>query len=235
MCNFQVLSSGSKGNAYVLDDGHTKLLLEAGIPWKQLQKKMNFKTHELDACVCSHLHADHSGYIKDVLDSGIDVYLSESVIKHYGIKKNHHRIYEIEHKKVFKQGTWAILPLSVPHDKDVPNLAFLLVSSKEKWLFAIDCLYFPYLITNLTGIAIGINYDTAILKDNVKNGTIHPALANRILSSHMSLQVALDFFVAQNLSKVREIHVLHTSETNADKDQIKKTIQRQTGKLVLMA
>ena len=233
--DFQVLSSGSKGNAYILDDNNTKLLIEAGIPWKQLQKKMNFKTHELSACICSHLHTDHSGYIKDVLDAGIDTYVSESIIEHYGLEKNHHRIHKIKHKKVFKQGTWAILPLSVPHDKDVPNLAFLFVSGKDKWLFAIDCLYFPYLIPNLTGIALGINYDMAMLKDNVKNDTIHPALANRILSSHMSLQVALDFFTDQNLSKVREIHIIHTSEVNADKDQIKEAIQRQTGKLVLMA
>ncbi len=232
MCNFQVLSSGSKGNAYILQSNSSKILIEVGITWSKMQKKTNFTTREIDFALVTHQHADHAGHIKEALKNGIDVYTSRDVINHYNIE-GHHRIHEIRHKEIATGNPWSILPLQVPHD--VPNLCFLIFYKKEKWLFMTDCVYCPYKFTGLTGISIAVNYDMTTLKENVKNGTIHPALANRILSSHMSLQVALDFFAAQDLSKVREIHVLHTSEVNADKDQIKEAIQRQTGKLALIA
>lgn len=226
---FRILASGSKGNAYILSNDTAKILIECGIAWKQLQKKMNFKTHEINFTLVTHRHADHAGYIKDALAAGIDTYTSQDVIN-YCDTESRHRLHEIKHKKTVKIGLYTILPLSVPHD--VPNLCFIILRGKEKWLYITDCIYCPYHFSGLTGIAIGINYDMDLLKENVKNDVTNSALANRILSSHMSLQTALDFFRAQDLNKVREIHVLHCSETNIDKEKAKREIQKVTGKLI---
>jgi len=52
----KVLASGSSGNAYFVSDGKTPLLLEAGIPFKEIQRGLNFRLQELVGCLISHEH-----------------------------------------------------------------------------------------------------------------------------------------------------------------------------------
>lgn len=52
----EVLASGSAGNCYVVDDGSTKVMIECGIPIKQIKRKGGFKVHEMSGCLISHEH-----------------------------------------------------------------------------------------------------------------------------------------------------------------------------------
>lgn len=52
----EVLGSSSAGNAYIVSDGDTSLLLECGLPIRDMQIKSNFKIAFADACLISHLH-----------------------------------------------------------------------------------------------------------------------------------------------------------------------------------
>ena len=56
MIDVRVLASGSSGNCYLVDDGSTKLLLEAGIPFKRIQQRLDWKTSELAGVLISHEH-----------------------------------------------------------------------------------------------------------------------------------------------------------------------------------
>lgn len=56
MIDFKAVASGSHGNCYIVDDGHTKLMLECGLSIKQLRKKGRFIAHEIQACLTSHEH-----------------------------------------------------------------------------------------------------------------------------------------------------------------------------------
>lgn len=232
MIEFQSYASSSKANLYALDNGKTRIIIDPGLPIAGIKKALDFKLSGISGVLCSHAHADHAEGAPGIMASGVDLYCSQHTAK--ALKLSGHRLHIIKHKSPFTVGTFTILPLSVTHDEDTPNLAFLLVSGKEKWFFGIDLLYCPYKFKGLTGIALGINYETDILKKNVEKGYLHPGLAKRIMQSHCSLQTALEFFEAQDLSKVKEIHVLHCSEMNANKDRIKEAVQRQTGKLVLI-
>lgn len=52
-----VLASGSDGNCYLLTGGNkTKILIECGIPYKEIQKGCGFKLGEIDVCLISHEH-----------------------------------------------------------------------------------------------------------------------------------------------------------------------------------
>ncbi len=56
----QVIASGSTGNAYLVDDGRSTLLLECGVRLKEIQSAANFSLHKIAACLVSHEHKDHS-------------------------------------------------------------------------------------------------------------------------------------------------------------------------------
>ena len=51
----RVLASGSSGNCYFVN-GDTPLLIEAGITYKTIQQKLNWKISELAGVLISHEH-----------------------------------------------------------------------------------------------------------------------------------------------------------------------------------
>lgn len=230
MLEFTAHASSSAGNLYTLDDGKTRIIIDPGLPIIQIKKALNFQLFGVSGALVGHLHKDHSAGLTELMKAGIDVYTGISTIE--ALNLTGHRMYPVEHLKLFSIGTFKILPFKIPHDVD--NLGFLIQSGKDKFLYLIDYTYCPYKFKGLTHIAIGINFETDILKKNMERGYLHPALARRIMQSHCSLKTGLEFFRDQDLSQVQEIHILHVSEANADKNRIKEAVQRQTGKLVLI-
>jgi len=73
MIQIKALASGSSGNCYHLTDGSSGLLIEAGIPIKKISKGIGFKlTSEIDGCLITHEHMDHSKSARDIMTAGID-------------------------------------------------------------------------------------------------------------------------------------------------------------------
>jgi len=79
------------------------------------------------------------------------------------------------------------------------------------------------------------NFAEDILRQNVIDGLVPNDLKNRLLRSHMSLETCKDFLRLTDLSRVREIHLIHMSEGNSDALRFKKEIQALTGKPTYIA
>ena len=226
------IASSSKGNCYIVDDGRTKILIECGIEYKEIQKALNFGISSIDGVLVSHPHKDHCRSVKDMIKAGIDVYLSEVAIEEIGISG--HRINAIYSKKQFSIGTFIVLPFELQHD--VFNLGFLLANQAgDKLLYATDTYYIRYKFHGLTHIMVECNYSLDILKRNVDAGTVPKELKTRILKSHFSLENVKQFLRANDLSKVQEIWLLHLSDGNSNAERFKREIQELTGKMVFVA
>lgn len=233
MITITTLASSSRGNCYRIDDGSTPLLLECGIPFKEIQRKLDFKTREIKGCLISHEHKDHSKAAADVMKAGIDCYMSQETAE--AIEAAGHRVKIIKAQQQFTIGTWTILPFEAQHDAAEP-LGFLLANQAgEKLLFATDTYYIKYRFQGLTHIMIECNYAIDILKANIEAGTVNDAMAKRLMQSHFSLDNVKEFLKANDLSQVREIHLLHLSDGNSNADRFKSEIQRLTGKMVYVA
>lgn len=234
MIQIRTLASGSKGNAYHIDDGQTQLLLECGISFKDIRKALDFNTSNLAGCLVTHEHGDHTKGIQDVLKAGIDVYAS------YGtwdalLLDGHHRAHPVKAKHKFTIGTWTILPFDVQHDVSEP-LGYLLVNKQgEKLLFATDTYYIRYKFLGLTHLLIECNYSLEILNRNIDEGRVPAVMKKRLLQSHFSLENVKEFLKANDLSKVQEIHLLHLSDSNSDEALFKEEIQKLTRKVVYIA
>ncbi len=233
MIEFTPFASGSRGNCYRVTDGSTPLLLECGIPYKEIQKAFNFRVSEIAGCLVSHEHQDHAKAIKDIMKAGIDCYMSRGTAEALGLSG--HRVHIIKAKQQFRIGTWTILPFETQHDAAEP-LGFLLANRDgDKMLYATDTYYIRYRFQGLTHIAVECNYSLDILRANVEAGMVEPALKNRILKSHFSLENVKKFLLANDLSKVQEIWLLHLSDGNSDAAGFKKAIQAATGRMVTVA
>lgn len=233
MIDVLVLASSSKGNCYRITDGSTPLLLEAGIQFKEIQKRLNFRISDMAGCLISHEHKDHSKAVPDMMKAGVNCYMSQGTVESLGI--DGHRIHVIKAKQQFQLGTWTILSFETQHDAAEP-LGFLLVNQAgDKLLYATDTYYLKYRFKGLTHLMLECNYSLDILRANVDAGMIEPALKDRILKSHFSLEHVKDFLRANDLSQVREIWLLHLSDGNSDAERFKREIQELTGKPVYVA
>ncbi|QAS52408.1 MBL fold metallo-hydrolase [Halobacillus litoralis] len=230
MIEVKALASSSKGNCYHITDGKTPLLLEAGIKFKEIQRKLDFQTSKIKACLITHEHKDHCAGVPDMIKNGKNCYMSKGTAEAIGVEG--HRVKPIKSKEPFTVGTWTILPFEVEHDVAEP-LGFLLANEDgDKLLFATDTYYIRYKFKGLTHILCECNYSLDILNKNIAAGRIPKVMKKRLLRSHFSLENVKEFLKANDLQKVREIWLLHLSDNNSDERRFKDEIQALTGKAV---
>lgn len=230
MITIQTLATGSKGNCYYITDGHTPLLLEAGIKFKEIQRKLNFQTRSIKGCLLTHEHKDHCSGLQDVLKAGIDCYLSPGTKDALDI--HHHRLKTVGNKAQFTIGTWTILPFDVQHDVSEP-FGFLLVNTAgDKLLFATDTYYIKYKFRGLTHLMVECNYSQEILDANILSGRTPMVLRKRLMRSHFSLENMKEFLKANDLTQLQEIWLLHLSDSNSNEEQFRQEIAELTGKMI---
>jgi len=177
---------------------------------------------------------DHSNAVKDLMKAGVDCYISKGTAEAlFGIK--HHRLHYFEPLQQFRIGSWTILPFEVEHDAEQPCGFLLANTAGDKLLYATDTYYIRYRFQGLTHIMIECNYSIDILNENISKGIVPAAMKKRLLQSHFSLENVKEFLKVNDLSKVREIWLLHLSDTNSDAERFKREIMEISGKPVYIA
>lgn len=224
------LGSSSKGNAYKLSSGGRSLLLECGLPWKEIRQKLNFETTDLDGCLVSHFHGDHARSLRDLLKAGIPVYASPDTLEYAG-RMDHHRAVPVNHSlSSWDIGDiWRVRAFDTVHDAE-GSLGFEICDDTgDKLVFLTDTAYCKYRFFGINVLMIEANYSEGILAANVAAGRIDPARAKRVRENHMSAERVVDFCKAQDLSKCRQIHLIHLSDGNSDTVLFKRMVQEATG------
>lgn len=230
--NIQVLASGSSGNAYVVSVGGDSLLLEAGIRFKELRQRLSFGVNRLTGALITHEHGDHAMALAEVMKAGVDCYMSQGTAEALGVEG--HRAHRIVAHAQFQVGGCAIMPFDTVHDAAEP-LGFLIAQGNTRLLYATDTAYIPYRFRGLTHIMIEVNYSLDILRRSVRSGSVPASAKRRVMRSHMGIATAVEFFKANDMSRVQEIYLLHLSDGNSDAAQFKRVIQGLTGKPVMIA
>ena len=232
--NIQVLGSGSSGNCYAVDDGATsRIMLECGLPWRKIREALKFQTSSIGGVLLTHRHSDHSLSIKAAMKAGLDCYMSRDTASALGLIG--HRLHIVEPMKQFTVGKWAVMPFDARHDAE-GSLGFLLASETgERLVYLTDSVYSRYRFEEITCWMLEINYDTETIKQNVADGIIDREHYKRVIRSHCSLETAVELLKANDLSTTQEIWVIHMSNENANEERIKRTLQEQFGKPVIVA
>lgn len=232
MITVKVIASSSAGNAYLVSDGQTALLLEAGIKFADLRKAMDHRvSSQVSGCLISHEHGDHSKAVKDVMKAGVDCYMSAGTAE--ALRLGGHRLNIIQAGKQVTIGTWTVMPFETVHDSREP-LGFLLASGGEKLLFATDTAYIKHRFNGLTHIMVEVNYKMDIARERVARGELPRSVKRRLIRSHFEIDNVLAFLAANDLSKVCGIWLLHLSDGNSDEKLFLEKVQAATGKPVLV-
>jgi phosphoribosyl 1,2-cyclic phosphodiesterase len=217
-----VLGSGSSGNCYLLTSNTgEKLIIEAGVRFLDIKVLLGFSLTSIVGCIVTHEHGDHAKYAADYAKAGINIYASKGTLDAIGVRG--HRAHPMELMKWKTIGHFDVAAFDVEHDAAEP-VGFL-IEHKEmgKTLFVTDTHYIKYTMRHLDHVLIETNFANWILDENVERGSIYPRLAERIKSSHLSLETVGDFIVANALDP-RNTVLLHLSDSNSDAAEFKQEI-----------
>lgn len=231
------IASGSKGNAYLINDGVSTLLVECGVKLDMIKKATNYKLSELAGCLISHEHNDHAKCYKDLLLRSIRIFASKGTLEGIGIYGQRGTFAldtNITAETTVK--TFSIRAFKVHHDAKEPT-GFLIHSNEtnENLLFITDSYYCDYSFKNLDYIMIECNYISERLEHQLNNPNRNPFVdthIKRLMRSHMNLNTCIDFLKSCELYRTKEIMLLHLSDANADEEFMKSEVQKATGKIV---
>ena len=206
---FQSLASSSSGNAYIVSDKETHILLECGISHKKLQKLAGFQLTEFQGVLVTHGHKDHAKSALELISRGMDLYMSQGTAEELETDA----VNMIGHMDQFNIGSFDIVPFDTFHDAREP-LGFLIKSrvDGDVLAFATDTVNLRYKFPGLNILAIEANYDKNMLELCEK---MPEKVRYRITNSHMEIDTLCDYLRSLDLSECREIHLLHLSDATS--------------------
>lgn len=202
-------ATGSKGNNYALISGEDVLLLECGVPAKDMLKTIDYQTSKVVGCLLSHEHGDHAKYIKRYMQYGVKVYGSDEVQSNieliYGEK-----IEGIKRMNRKKLGSFSVIPFRVPHGETECD-GWLIDSPEGKLLFITDAEYCPYDFSKMH-----INYGLIECNYSMDNISFeHDEVKNRrVVQTHMEVQTCKRLIQSINSESLRSIGLIHLSAEN---------------------
>jgi phosphoribosyl 1,2-cyclic phosphodiesterase len=221
---FEALASSSAGNAYIVSDSDTRILLECGVSHNKLQKLSGFSLSEFKACLVSHEHKDHAKSVQELIARGMEVYMSQGTAESLETEA----VTLIEAMEQFNVGSLDIVPFTTFHDAAEP-LGFLIKSrvDGDVLAFATDTVNLRYKFPGLNILAIEANYDKAILERCEK---MPEKVRYRISNAHMEIDTLCDYLRSLDLSQCREIHLLHLSDATSHEGHFINKVARAVPK-----
>lgn len=220
------LGSNSSGNCYLIENETECLVLEAGLPFKEVKKALDFNVSKVVGVLVSHEHGDHFKYVKDYLKAGIPIMTSQGTWSTLP--------YEVEtSEKVMRSGYWyqlgnfTITPFLVVHDAVEPFGFIIRHPNLGTLLFATDTEYIKqnFKKLKLNHIMIECNFSQKIIDNRVHHGDTVKGIRDRVLQSHMEFETCKEFIRANATASLDTITLLHLSDGNSNSELFKKEIQ----------
>lgn len=242
MISVEVFGSGSSGNGYLIDDGHSQLIIECGVQFKKVQKQMGHNFSKVAGALITHEHRDHCKYISSLIDkTAVDVFAAHGTIDamfedpvlklkiHHGYRFN-----ELQYKQTQKIGTWFVTPFEIQHDVREPAGFLIDNTAGDRLVFITDSYYVKYRFPNVTHMMVEANYSKDIVDQKMNKG-FDLKRKERLLESHFDFDRTIDFIKSNKSDRLREVWLLHLSDANSHEQKFKEETQKLVGVPVYIA
>lgn len=196
--------TGSSGNSYTLDSESETLILDAGIPIKEIKRMCGWNIKKISGCVITHGHLDHSYSMKALEDIGVPVFAP------------HINQVPMVFGKEFRVQKFGLTDLSGnwvhtnANGEPCPIYGFLIEHPEMgRMLYITDCEFVKWRFKGVNHILLGVNYDSALLSGD-------DAKRNHVIRGHMSIDTACEFVKANASPDLQNVVMCHLSKENAD-------------------
>ena len=215
-----VLASGSGGNACVVESGRTRVLVDAGLSARELEKRLTargFEPETVSAIFLTHEHGDHSvGALTFAARVGCSIFATSGTAAALGLEGNLFSPFvRMESCREGRVGDIGFRPLGTPHDSN-ESVAYAFEGDDARVVIASDlghvqreCLEF---LRGATTLLLEFNHDEDMLRD----GPYVWALKQRISGGfgHLSNRQSGNAVRAAAGERLKRVVATHLSRTN---------------------
>jgi phosphoribosyl 1,2-cyclic phosphodiesterase len=201
------LGSSSAGNCYLLqaDNGET-LILDCGIPIKEIKKGLDWNIKGIVGVLCTHKHLDHSKSVKDFETMGIPICEPyKALLMNQFLANSYFTVRAFDLTTI--DGNWTH---TNANGEPCPIFGFLITHPEMgRMLYITDCEVIKWKFKDINHILLGVNYDKDLVDtDNPK--------ANHVFRGHLSIDTACDFVKANDSDSLQNVIMCHLSSENSD-------------------
>jgi len=216
---FAILGSGSRGNAVLVENGGTRVLVDCGFTVREIERRLG-ELHacatDLSAILITHEHSDHiRGAASLASRFGIDVWASPGTWRVAGGREAPRLRLFSGHESGFRIGDLAVTPFPVPHDAREP-CQFVLEGGGRRLGMLTDagCVtrHARDLLRDCDALVLECNHDLEMLRA----GPYPPGLQARVKGGfgHLSNEQAAEFLDRLPHARLRHVVAAHISEKN---------------------
>lgn len=218
--SFTLLGSGSTGNATLISDGDTHILVDIGLSGRETARRLRecrIEPGDISAIVVSHEHGDHSrGVVPFAKSLDVPIFISDDALNASGMPLEARRFRPIQSGIGFEVCGFQFTPFPVSHDAAEP-LGFAIEKGGVKIAVVMDLGYISNLVVerlrDCDGIILESNHDVNMLKA----GPYPWVLKQRVMSrrGHLSNDAVAEFLAGENFDgKARLLMLAHLSKKN---------------------
>lgn len=237
---YSVLTSGSCGNSYAFYDGKDTILIDCGLSFSGLIRRLedaNIPQDSLRSLFVTHMHPDHHkgvGVFKR--KTGLPIYMSkESVDANKrliigNLKLDTSDINQFDYLEKIQIGDFLITPISTFHDAN-GSCCYKIEHPELSMFLLTDCgEYTPEILENAKGckiIFLESNYDEEMLDKGPYPYPLKARVKGRY--GHLSNDQANNFL--QSLpEEEKKVYFIHLSTNNNTPDKVLDLSRRTLGK-----
>lgn len=213
------LGTGSSGNCYLLSAEAETLILDCGLPIREIKKGLDWDISKVVGVCVTHQHLDHAKAVKDFENMGI------RTVKFYEIED-----WNDERMKYYCVGfgDFIVKPFPLPHNGTI-NYGFYIMHRKtdDKILYLTDFEYCKYNFKSLQ-----VNH--IICECNYQQELVSRDLANyeHKIRGHCSLETCKSFIAANKTNALRTVILCHMGAETLDFSVAKEQVQEVVGNSV---
>ena len=205
------LGSSSAGNCYLLtsNNGET-LILDCGIPIKEIKKGLDWNIKDVVGVLCTHKHLDHSKSLNDFKSMGIPSFAPYEKFEPHFYTKIYGEFEVKDFPLTTTDNSWTHTNAD---GSECPCYGFLITHPEMgRMLYITDTNLIKWRFKDINHILLGVNYDKDLIdRDNTGK-------ANHVFRGHLSIDTACDFVKANYSDSLQNVIMCHLSSESADSD-----------------
>ncbi len=223
-----MISSGSKGNCAVILSEDTNIIIDAGISYLALEKKLeenSLSFDMFDAILITHCHKDHTSGLSSIIKhSKLNAYIPEAMYESLSTMIPYTRCIFIEDK--FQINSFEIELIHTSHDAP-SSVGFIIKNTNKTMCYVTDTGYinrkFLAKMVGLDLYVIESNHDEIMLMD----GPYPRFLKERVISDkgHLSNATTAKYLKKIIGKNTKNIILAHLSQTNNTEELALKTVR----------
>lgn len=215
-----ILASGSGGNACVVESGRTRVLVDAGLSAKEIEKRLAARGIAADTIrgiFITHEHGDHSvGALTFAARFGCTLFATSGTAAALGLEGNLFSPFvRMESCREGRVGDIGFRPLATPHDSN-ESVAYAFEADDSRVVIASDLGHvqraFLDFLRDATALLLEFNHDEDMLRD----GPYTWPLKRRISGGfgHLSNRQSADALAKTAGPRLKRVVATHLSLAN---------------------